>query len=183
MNQTLLKEIVTHIFSNFAIIPSSHVDLHKTESLMSSTYLLPIKINLLVEDDYDHNIDVKLQRNVWGCQLSVAQNEIKVLLGDFSRSSSSGLSEFAMVIQSKDAPVYGLYLIGNGDYDNSALAISIEKQGWMMCSTFLQATFLAAMEQVKDLRLPWNKCSQYNDLYKDLLSLSQFYDEYFESVK
>jgi hypothetical protein len=171
MNYALLKEIVSHVMAHFGVIPSDFVDHKKTDSLMSPGYLLPEKIHFESEGE-------KYQGKVWGCQVSIAQVELKVLLGECTLNKE--FPEFAMVIQSKDAPTYGLYLCYNemssAPQDSQPdLAVTLNGKDWMDCSTYLQGCFLAATEQVRDLMLPWNKCGEYKDLHKSLLSFMNFH--------
>jgi len=172
MNYALLKEVVSHVMANFGVIPSDFVDHKNTDSLMGPTYLLPEKI--VFEEEGKPYTGM-----VWGCQFSMAQTEVKVILGECTTDPK--FSEFAMVIQSKNTPAYGLYLcyneLSNHPLDSEPdLSVSLNGKDWMDCTTFLQATFLAAMEQVRDLQAPWNKCSDYKELHKMLLSFMNYHD-------
>ena len=64
MNQALLKEIVAHIYAQFAIIPSDYINLQKTGSLLDPTYLLNDKITFESEG-------IPYYGKVWGCQMSM----------------------------------------------------------------------------------------------------------------
>lgn len=59
------------------------------------------------------------------------------------------------------------------------LAVSLDGKNWMQCNSYLQGTFLAAMEQLRDMHLSWSKCSDYNDLYKSALSFLQFHSTHY----
>lgn len=172
MNHFLLKEIVSHVMANFGVIPSIFVDHEKTNSLMDPAYLISEKI-LFEEEGRQY------QGKIWGCQLSVAQTEVKVLLGECTTNLE--FPQFALVLQSKDAPVYGLYLcyndLSNHPLDSEPdLSVSLNNKDWMDCNTFLQATFLAATEQVRELQLPWKKCIEYKEMHKALLSFMNYHD-------
>jgi hypothetical protein len=180
MNRVLLEEIVKHIFSNFAVYPSLYVDFNKSKSLMRNEYLLSDKLTFESEGEDSQN-------SIWGCQLSADTQELKVLLGDCSLTKN--LPEMAMVIQLKNLPFYGLYLVGQEQFDPATqieppefidpepmIACSLNGKDWMECNTFLQATFLAAMEQVRDVGLTWSKCSNYKDQHSALLSFIRYHD-------
>lgn len=92
MNYALLKEIIKHIYAHFAIVPSDFVNLKNTDLLMNPIYLLPEKIIFEIEN-------TEYQGKVWGCQLSAAQNEVKVLLGDCTYDDN--FHEFTMIVQAK----------------------------------------------------------------------------------
>lgn len=174
MNLALVKEIVSHIYAHFAIIPSDFVNMDKTDSLINPFYLLKEQVVFESEGTSYHG-------KVWGCQMSIGQQEIKVLLGDCTLDKE--YPEFVMIVQPKDAPVYGLYLCHNemssqpGD-SQPMIAVSPDKgKGWLQCNAHLQATFLAAMEQARELRMPWEKCTDYKPLYQCMINFLKFHLE------
>lgn len=172
MNLSLLKEIVSHVMANFGIIPSEFVNHKKTDSLLSPKYLLDERMYFESEGE-------QFTGKTWGCQISVAASEVRVMLGECTLNKE--FPEFAMVIASKDAPVYGLYLCYNemsihpGDSEPHLAVSTNAGKDWMNCTTFIQATFLAAMEQVRDLKLPWVKVGEHKDLYQALLSFTNYH--------
>lgn len=175
MNHALLKEIVSHVMAHFRIIPSSLIDRQRTDSLLSPTYLLPEKIVFEEEGESYYG-------KTWGCQISMSFIDVKVMLGECTTNSE--FPEFALVIQPKDAPVYGLYLCFNElstePLDSQPdLCVSINGKEWMECNAYLQGTFLAATEQLRETKFPWTKCTNYQDLYKVLLSFMSFHDSRF----
>jgi hypothetical protein len=166
MNKTLTKEIITHIYAHFAIVPSNFVNLEKTGSLMDPYYLLDEKINFEVEG-------VAHKSKIWGCQLVFDNQAIKILLADCSIDKN--VLELAMIVQPKDTPTYGLYLTTDPDDSQPMIAVSPDNgKGWMECNIGLQATFLAAMEQLRDLHMSWNKCVDYKSSYDSMLSFLKF---------
>src|SRR5258708_31122088 len=138
MNLSLLKEIVFHVYAHFAIFTSDFVNLKTTDSLMNPQFLLKEKISFEVEKTI-------YQGQIWGCQITVGPQEIKILLGDCTLDKE--FPEFAMIIQPKNAPSYGLYLIYNtlsSSPKDSQPMIAVspdEGKGWMQCNAGLQATF------------------------------------------
>ena len=162
MDKNLLNSIVSHIFSNFAIVEADFINLEKTKSLASKDFLLNNKLSFYLDDN------TLIENKVFGCQVSSEGSEIKILLGDCSISEDK---EYCMVVKMKDSPAYGLYMTADS---NSILACSINNNDWMDCSTYLQATFLAGMEQIKELCLNWNKCYSYDQEYNILLSFIKY---------
>lgn len=177
MNLNLRAEIIRHVFANFGIIHSEYVS-NKTRSLMSKEYLLPEKLSF---DDDDGNVR---ENKVWGCQLSADAQEVKVLLADCTQEKD--FPEYCLLIQLKNAPSYGLYLVFNesfGPQTGSAclLAYSLNSNLWAICNTFLQATFLGGMEQIKDTGLAWNKITNYQSQYQDLISFIRYHSSVYEA--
>jgi hypothetical protein len=180
MDKNLLKAIIHHVMANFGAVPSDFVDTKKSGSLFDPVYVLPKKFCFEVEDCH-------LEYKIWGCQLLSLQNEVRALLISLD-GFYEGERDYVLVVQSVGAPAYGLYLC----YDSTAgiarehdlmLAVSIDGKSWMECTTFLQATFLAAMEQIKDLGNGWQRCSNYEELYASLLSFIKYHDEHFEETE
>lgn len=172
MNKVLLENIVRHIFANLMVIPSVHVNMNKSKSLANKDYLLPEVIS------YDVEGSDKAQNNrVWGCQISAEQQEVKMILGDCTEDKN--LPEYALIIHLKDNPIYGVYIVNNLKDDqvsaDAMIAVSMDGKDWLECSTFLQATFLAGMEQIRELSLGWNKATNYKKEYDMLLSFINFH--------
>ena len=172
MNRDLLNEIVKHVFANFAIYPSKHINHLKTKSLKSPDFLLPKQISF----DLDGEI---IKNRLWACQISTESQELKILLADCSQSKD--LQEMALIVKLKNAPTYGLYLHKpDSEIDETMLACSLDDQSWMECGTFLQSTFLAGMEQVREVSLGWNKCSDYVDQYNALITFVKYHAMVYE---
>ena len=179
MNPVLRAEIVRHIFANFGVIPSDYIDSTKTKSLISKEYLIPEKLSF--EDENGVISDNK----IWGCQLSASEQEIKVLLADCSQEDDS--PEYCLIVQVKNAPVYGVYLTFNESFSRSVgnscmIAYSLDSNMWIECSTFLQATFLGGMEQIRETGFAWQKISNYQSQYQALTSFIKYHSAIYEAT-
>jgi hypothetical protein len=175
MNLKLLEQIVRHIFANFMIVSSEFVNEKRSKSLMSTDFLLKEKLSF----DTDNG---KIFNRVWGCQLSALDHEVKILLGDCSQDTLT--KEYCLLIQLKGSPAYGLYLIDTDDSEISAepmIACTMNEKDWLECNTYLQATFLAAMENLKELGFTWKKCTDYKSQYEMMKSFIEFHDAHYEA--
>lgn len=178
MNKTLMENIVRHVFANLAVIPSNFVNLDRTKFLMDKDFLLHDKISFVTDNEgVIHN-------KLWGCQISAEQQEIKILLGDCSQEKD--IPEYALLVQLKNAPAYGVYLVYNDLVPDKAdseplIACSLDGKEWLECQTYLQATFLAGMEQIRDIGLSWNKCTNYKIQFESLLSFIKFHNTTYEA--
>ena len=168
MNLKLRETIVEHVLANLAVIPSTFVSFDKSKSLKSKEFLLSDKISFIA-------IDEKVVENkLWGCQFSADQQDLKILLADCSTDYDT--PEYAAVIHLKSQPMYGIYTLFDPDINQEALiAVSLNGKDWLECSTYLQATFLAGMENIKELGFPWVKCSDYKEELAALLSFIKFH--------
>ena len=167
-----MEQIVQHIFANLGILPVSFVDQERSRSLLDKEFLLSRHILFK-----DNNSQV-IKNNVYGCQFSFGQKDFRILLGDCSQNKE--IPEFAVVIQLTDNPAYGLYLACDPEEMEALITVSINQTDWMPCDTFLQATLLAAMEQLKSLNLVWGKCTDFQKHYEMLVSLVSFHHSYYE---
>jgi hypothetical protein len=175
MNRELTEQIAYHILASLGVLPATFINAEKISSLNEKQFILTETISF-EEDSALHSI--------YGCQIITADNtELKILLADCTQAAS--IPEFCLIVQLKDSPAYGVYLIFNKlvAYDppssEAMIAVNMEKN-WMPCDTYLQATFLAGMERIKDLGLGWGKCSSYQEQYKLLLSFIKFHDVFFD---
>ena len=178
MNISLTEQIIHHVFASFLAIPNTFIDLNKFKSIKSKDFLLPEKISI---EDEEGN---KLPNNIWGIEMVFEQQELKILLA--SCKDEDAIDDHICVVKLKDAPAYGLYLSYNQDKIASPsqplIAVTVDGQNWMSCNTYLQATFLAAMENVKDAPVSWKRCQNYEDNYKLLLSFINYYNLFYEAT-
>lgn len=168
MNHRLTQQIVKHVFSNLKIINS---DLVKQDSLsiIDKEFLLPETINF--EDDDGCGI---IENHLWGCQFPVENKNLKILVCD---ASVDEVQEFATIIHLSDTPTYGLYLDTSDEWGiDSMIACSVSGQEWAKCSTYLEATFLAAMEQLKHHVVFPTLCQEYREEYKAVLTFLEHYN-------
>ena len=178
MNFPLMEQIIRHVFANLAVVPSDQVDMSFSSPLRSEQYLLPEKLTfggLAGAPD--------VTNSVWGCQITLDKKTMRIILGDCTQDSR--VPEFCLVTQLEGAPAYGLYLVYNdlvgGCLPDPLIAVSTNKN-WMVCETYLQATFLAGMEQIRDLGMGWSKCSSYKDQFELLNSFIKYHDVFYGAI-
>jgi len=169
MNLVLREEIVKHIFANLAIIPSNFINLNKTKTIKTKEFLTEEKIPFVGDNGSI------IKNNIWACQSTVDGKEFKMLLGDCSADTT----EYALLITMKDNPSYGIYYVP--EYHEALIAVSLDGKEWLECQTYLQATFLAGMEQTKEIGLVWNKSIVNKDNLSALLNFIKFYNRTYES--
>lgn len=175
MNNKLTEQIVYHIFAHLGVLPSTFVNRETTKSIIDKHFILPEKVSL------EKTNGEVLRKNVYGCQVRLSDKEFKMLLADCTETE--GWPEYCLLVQLKDAPAFGAYLIYTGSDDDvdpeSLIAVSPDKEHWMPCSTYLQATFLAGMEQVRDSGFSWEPCKDYKAQYQQLLSFIKFHHGFY----
>jgi hypothetical protein len=177
MNSKLTEQIAYHVLSNLGVLPSNFVNQEATRSIIDKQFILPEKIS------FESETGEVVRKNIYGCQVSVADSkELKILLANCTEDTS--FPEYCLLVQLTDAPAFGLYLIFT---QHSAepldpeplIGVSVDKKNWMPCSVYLQATFLAGVEQIRDLGFGWAKCNNYQDQYQQLLSFIKFHHNFF----
>lgn len=157
MNIHLRNEIVKHIIHNLGITDSS------MKSLRSNQFLLDKKISFEIDNE-------NVNKDIFGCEMVFEQKKIVMLLTNCSVDKL----EFSVILDIQDSPRYGLYF--SFEDQESILAVSLNGTEWMQCNTFLQSTFLAGMEQIKDFGFPWKKCANFENEYEVLKSFIEYSD-------
>lgn len=177
MNFTLMEQIIRHVFANLVVVPNQLVDVDKTLSLRDPQFLLP---ETLAFEDADKK---QIKNSVWGCRIAANQSMegITILLGDCTQYAD--IPEFCVITQLNDAPAYGLYVVYNDLHPeclpDPLIAVSVNHKDWMPCDTFLQATFLAGMEQIKNLNFGRTKCENYGTQFELMQSFIRFYSLFY----
>jgi len=169
MNIRLTEHIVKHILSSLKVISSDFVD-SKSQTLINRSFLLDDKLNLQVEEDEI------VQNNVWGCRFHIEGKELKIIVGDASIDDS--VTEFCAVVHLDDSPTYGMYVALDED-SKALIACSVNSKDWMTCSTYLEATFLAGMEQMKNHLLLPQVCENYKPEFESMISFLDFHSTIF----
>lgn len=121
--------------------------------------------NKIISDNYKSSAFIKFEddgkvvkRNIYAIKSNVENRSIKVYIVDMSLE----VKEYSLIIEVDDLPIYGINYYRNFYQDNysdifSKIATSLDKKTWIECNTFLQATFLAGMENIKNLNVSWEK--------------------------
>ncbi len=176
MNQPLMEQIVQHIFANLGLVAASYVDSQRTQSLIDKEFRLPDK-----HLNFSNDSQI-VSRPIYGCQIVLGDKTFRILAGDCSQEIGS--PEYCVVVQLTGLPAYGMYMICDSHIDEkeSLIAVSMDNKDWMPCSTFLQATLLAAMEQLRDVGVGWSKCVNYQLQYEALLSMIKFHTNHYEEA-
>jgi hypothetical protein len=173
MNKVLTEQIVFHILANLGVLSAKFVNQEATQSMIDPAYMLPEKVTF--EDE-----GKVIRKNIYGCQVTVADSkELRLLLADCTQDKQ--YPEYALLVQLKDAPAFGVYAIVTTEQVDSEVlvAVSTDKQNWMPCNMYLQATFLAGMEQIRDVGFGWGKATNYSEQYQQLMTFIKFHHNYY----
>jgi hypothetical protein len=153
----LLNAIVTHIFHNLKFL-----DIESKQSICNNNFLSNQTINFEDED---------LVAKIYGVQSLIQSQKFKIAAANvYGSDSPDGL--FAFAVQMQDCPTYGcsgFYTDYKKPYDiieESYLAYQIpNSDNWLMSTPFLQGTFLAGMEQLKEMNISFNKMDNNDELF------------------
>ena len=163
MKNRLTEEIIRHVLSCFVVV-SNDVD-RSGLPLNGKDYQL--KETILFDTD-----EGLIKNQVWGIQFIVEQKMFKVLLAD---TSIDKCPEYCLLVHLEGLPYYGLYLSTDEDFSQAIIAFSMDGSSWNECSTFLQATFLAAMEQIREGLFLQAVCEDYKKEHQSLLDFLKFH--------
>lgn len=166
----LTDQILAHIYHSLGIGALTNI------SILSDAFLIPRKISF--------NIDGEEKiANLWGAQITIDNLNFRILCGDFS----SEIKEFALVIKLDNCPTYGCYLsfceMNDNHFTNPSdgmILFSFKDNHWLISNTYVQATFLAGMEQLKDVGAAWQSLVKYDDLIDNIKTLVEYHDNSFE---
>lgn len=158
MRYGLTDCIVEHIFDNLGI------SLQRTASLRDPVFQLKETIEY---DDVYH-------ATLYGAVFKIEKSYFRLLLADFSDNETN--SEYALVIKLEGSPTYGCYLFIDealGEPEDGLICFATKPNTWIKASVAIQATFLAGMENLREVNASWTKPDKYLDLLEELKS---FYD-------
>lgn len=175
MNYILMEQIIRHVMANLSIISTPYV-FNTGKNLRSIEYLSSRKMKFEIDDSI-------IDHNVYAVETFADSKKLKIILADCSTIKSSIL-EFALIVSVEDMPTYGLYLIFN-DLDKKInpepmIAVSLNNEDFMECNTYLQNTFCAGMEELRDLGFNWVKHEITDEDFKVLANFIDFHDEFYE---
>jgi hypothetical protein len=129
MNEVLTYEIVRQALSGFLFV-------EKSKSIVNQDFRSPSKLRVEIDGEI-------VSVPVFSCQILIpgSKEKMTVMVAKF------GKGEFCCVIHMDGTPWYGLGL----DESLAYMSFSIDGKSWQNCSIYLQATFLAGMEQLKEI--------------------------------
>lgn len=159
MRYGLTDCIVEHIFDNLGI------SLQRTASLRDPVFQL--KETIEYDDVY--------QAPLYGAEFTIEKSHFRMLLADFSDSET--YSEYAMVIKLTGSPTYGCYLFIDGAIgtpEDGLICFAAKPNTWLKASISIQATFLAGMENLREVNTSWTKPKKYQDLLEELKSFYEY---------
>lgn len=170
----LTDQIILHIFNNLGITS------HTTLSLNSDSFLLSKTIAF-------QNLEGNSQQApLWGAEISIDKIKLRLLLADFSE----GDKELILIVKLDNAPSYGIYISHNSsDFfeeiipNEAFILFSLKENEWLITNTYIQATFLAGMEQLQDISASWSRINKFDDMISNVKSLIEYHNnssEYYE---
>lgn len=144
-NQALTNEIVKHIFNDLGIYATRRISMHNDEFLTRHTL------------SFVDEKGLKQAVPIWGCQASINGTKFVMISTEFVNDR-----EAVVLVQLEKCPLYGAYL-----KDECSIGVMI-KDRWMNANIFLQASFLAGMEQMRDIATPFQGISNASELVKHM---------------
>lgn len=162
MTDRLTNSILLHIFDNLGITSTNRV------SLLSKSFQLSDTIRLENEDGNFEDI------YLYGAQISIDKSKFKILCGNFSNQAK----ELVLICKLDNCPTYACYLSIEHEPYEGMIAFALKEKAWLVSNTYIQATFLAGMENLKEVGAVWNQIEKYYDLVDEIKSFIEYYDGY-----
>jgi len=153
INNNLTKEIIKQVYLSIGVN-------HDNGFIMNDEFLLNQTI------DFDI-----FSGKIWSCETKINDAKIKLLLAECSAEKQ----EYAFISQIDGCPLYGCYLSYSIEPNDSLISFA-NTDNWMICNYFLQASFLAGMDQLSQLSRSWSINSDPSDLIFKLKSFIDHHD-------
>ena len=158
----LTNAILEYIFLNLGMMDE------RNNSILSSKLLTDKTITF---DDAGK----EQQYHVYACQTSIGQS--KITMAGTKLNYDDNTKDMVVVVKMEDCPIYGCYISQNNKtVEDGIIAFSIKNNVWLSASVFIQASFLAGMEQLKDVIIPFDVCNKPQEIYDILVSFLKYRD-------
>lgn len=157
--------IVHHIFDNFGLTKEL------SSSLKNDKFLLEEVI------EYFDSEEKEKHANLYGASIEIERTKFRILVADFSGKDL----EFAMLVKLENCPNYACYLgldSETGDIYDGLIAFSYEFKNWLPTTVGIQATFLAGMENLKEVVAIWDPLENYQEMIEELKSFVEYQDDH-----
>jgi len=149
----LSNEIIRYVFDNFGIYNS------KVHSIQSDVFLTNERLSF--KDDNDKLVECP----IWACEAPIYNSKFQIISCRFDSDK-----EAALLVRLEGCPIYGCYLAEQGFIACQA------KDKWLPANMFITASFLAGVEQLREIGAPFEKIEDVNELVKLLKGFISFYD-------
>lgn len=169
----ITNAIVKHIFKNLGIFNDVPI------SICNEVFLTDKQISYSGDDGEKFAL-------VWACQTSVEGKKLSMICTSLITPNENDVDyiENFVLVKLEGQPAYGCYLIADETatyIDAGFIATELKPKTWIPTTTFLQATFLAGMEQLRDLTSKYDPIPNSEELFgllKDFIS----YHESFTTI-
>jgi hypothetical protein len=109
---------------------------------------------------------------VWAIEGKLGSNNFQITLSELMVSEDC--QEYFLLSKFEDSPTYCSYLcVEDNEPTQSNLCYSPKPDVWIPTNVYLQATYLAGMESLRDVLVEWNSLSNSSEIFTDLLSFYQ----------
>ncbi len=151
-NQALTNEIVKHVFADLGVFADRRVSICNDAFLSDKAIVIS-----------DGNSQQTFQ--IWGCEATIGSQRLSMIA-----TKMDTYNEAVLLVMMEKCPLYGAFLA-----DDCDIGVMV-KDHWAPANTFIQASFLAGMEQLRDLGTPFQKANDIRELVKHMKTYIATYD-------
>jgi hypothetical protein len=155
MNNELTNAIVKHLFTGLGIYGEVPV------SLRHQLFLTDQQIA------FDDEKGEAKMAPVWAGETKIENKKFSFIYTSLVMKDFP--TEDFLVVKLDDNPGYGCYaaadLEASDILEDGFIAVQLKSQSWIPANIYLQATFLAGMEQLKDLASRYEKSSKMEEMF------------------
>lgn len=157
MNKELTLAIVKHIFANLGLFGET------TSSLFQKDFVINKSIEYYTED-FEGN-QIEKQSEIFSCKSQVGLNKINMI-------ATSMEDEHFVIVKLEKSPTYGVFF--SSEEETGMIAFQTKEGNFSEASIFLQSSFLAGMEQLKDISTKYERENNNDELIASLKSFIAF---------
>ena len=176
MNLQLTDQIIRHILNNVGVNYNNNNNI--TNSIISKHFILPKYLKLQEENSI-------IEIPIYGTELLVSSSNDKIQL--LLCNISQDIPEYLFLVRLNGCPPYAAHLLYSEFSEEKCsseplIAYYFESSLWTECTTYMQATFLAGMEQLKDINIPWKPIVDSSDSYKIFVEFFEFCENKYQNI-
>lgn len=157
MSQELTDAIVKHILFNLG----ATTEVFERNSITNTRFLTDHQI------EFDDEQGITEPAYIWACETTINHSKFRMMCVIFDcQHTKDADKEVAVLVKLPDCPTYGIMASNSSGYiDEAFIACEIKDKMWVKTTSYIQATFLAGMEQLKELSAAYEKCEKTDDLF------------------
>jgi hypothetical protein len=183
IEKRLTTAILEHIFTNLGVFGGYKA------SITDKAFKLPETIPYEIETGKDEAKETK-NALIYACRSNLSGKKIDLIFSRFYQWNGIEDHDAYLLVRLEGSPAYGCFLdvemtkINYNDplSSDGFLGVQFKEKTWMEATPFLKATFLAGMEQMREMTTQFEKNDKPEEMIELLKEFIGFYDTITETT-